>query len=98
MDNYLKDAFKTFGEPLTRSAASPALKDLLYVDMGSSCLSADNEARFKRVVGILQWSCKRGRPDVDLAIAFFTEQSGFLHNPRLEEITPPVEFFTGHNQ
>ena len=36
VDNYLMDAFQAFGEPLTRRAASPALKDLLYVDMGSS--------------------------------------------------------------
>ena len=77
VDNYLRDAFDAFGEPLTRKAATPALKDLLTIDMSSPRLSDDRAARFRRVVGILQWACKCGRPDVDLAIAFMRSRVDF---------------------
>ena len=77
VDNYLRDAFDAFGEPLTRKVATPALKDLLNIDMSSPRLSDDRAARFRRVVGILQWACKRGRPDVDLPIAFLRSRVDF---------------------
>ena len=77
MDNYLHDAFDAFDEPLTRKAATPALKDLLTINMSSPHLSDDRAARFRRVVGILQWACKRGRPDIDLVIAFLRSRVDF---------------------
>ena len=70
MLEYIMEAFEVFNQPLTRSAATPALKGLFAIDDQSKPLSNEKMERFVSVVKKLLWVGKRGRPDTKLTTAF----------------------------
>lgn len=73
--DYILEAAETFGEPLTRKIASPALKGLFKLDEEQTELDEDRAARFRSVVMKLQWVAERGRPDVRLPIAYLATRN-----------------------
>ena len=70
MKEYILEAFEAFNQPLTRSAATPAMKGLFTVDDQSKPLSEEKQERFVSVVMKLLWVAKRGQPDTELTTAF----------------------------
>jgi len=70
MKGYLQEAISEFGEDCTKRAATPAKKDLFNVDINLPRLGEAQKARFHSIVAKLLYVCKRGRPDIQLAIMF----------------------------
>ena len=70
MWQYIEEAIEVFGQPLTRSAATPAMKGLFDFEDKSKQLSEEKKERFVSVVMKLMWVAKRGRPDTELTTSF----------------------------
>jgi hypothetical protein len=70
MKEYIKEAIVDFGEDITRSASTPAKKNLFEIDEESEALTTDRKEIFHRVASKLLYVSKRGRLDIQLAIAF----------------------------
>jgi hypothetical protein len=70
MREYLEEAIVDFGEPITRSATSPAKRDLFDIDEDSELLDDEQSDTFHRVVAKLLFVSKRARLDIQLPIAF----------------------------
>ena len=70
MKEYIEEAIVLFGEKLDRIVASPATSSLFILDPKAKPLPVDRRERLHRIVGKLLWVCKRGRPDVDLTVAY----------------------------
>ena len=70
MKDYIKDAIADFGESITRSATSPAKKNLFKIDEESGPLTNKDKETFHSIVAKLLYASKRGRLDIQLPIAF----------------------------
>ena len=70
MKDYVKEAIEAFGEDVTKHAANPARKDLFEIKEDSPKLCKERADRFHRIVAKLLYISKRGRIDIQLAIAF----------------------------
>jgi hypothetical protein len=70
MKDYIKEAIAAFGDDITRSAATPAKKNLFDIDETAGLLSHQDSEIFHSVVAKLLYVSKRSRLDIQLAIAF----------------------------
>ena len=70
MKEYIEEAIDLFGEKLNRSVATPASLSLFILDPNAITLSVERKERLRSIVGKLLWVCIRGRPDVDVAVAY----------------------------
>ena len=72
MKSPLREAIEEFGEPLTRSAGTPAGKDLCTEDEDDKPLDEERFERFRRVVGKVQWATSGGkaRPYIHTPVAY----------------------------
>ena len=73
MREYIMEAIKAFNQPLTRSAATPAIKGLFTIDDQSKPLSEEKMELFVSVFMKLMWVGKRGRPDTELTTVFYAQ-------------------------
>ena len=67
---HIREAIEDFGEPIDRSAATPALRSLFDVSGPAEELTPVQQQKFKSIVPKLIWITKRGRPDIELAVSF----------------------------
>ena len=67
---YIEEAIAWFGEKLTRSAVTPATKQLFVLDPNAKVPPESRRERLRSIVGQLLRVCKRGRSDVDLSVAY----------------------------
>jgi Reverse transcriptase (RNA-dependent DNA polymerase)/Zinc knuckle len=70
MKEYIAEAIQDFGEDISRQAATPAKKNLFDIDGKSEELTGAKKEVFHSVVAKLLYVSKRGRPDIQLPIAF----------------------------
>jgi hypothetical protein len=70
MKSYIKEAIAEFRSDISCIAATPARKDLFMVNDTSGLLTAEDRETFHSVVAKLLYVSKRGRLDIQLAIAF----------------------------
>ena len=70
MKEYVKEAIEEFGEDVSKTAATPAKKDLFDITDDSPRLSKEKSDRFHSIVAKLLYVAKRGRIDIQLVIAF----------------------------
>jgi hypothetical protein len=70
MREYIKEAITDFGESITKSATTPAKKNLFEIDEESEKLTINNSEIFHSVVAKLLYVSKRGRLDIQLPVAF----------------------------
>jgi hypothetical protein len=70
MKEYLKEALVESGMNITRSAATPALRDLFEVDERSPALQKNEAESFHSITAKLLYVSTRARVDLLLAIAF----------------------------
>jgi hypothetical protein len=70
MKEYIKEAIADFGEDITRTAATPAKKNLFDIDESAAPLSRKDAENFHSVVAKLLYVSKRSRLDIQLAVAF----------------------------
>ena len=70
MKEYIKDAIEDFAQDVSKHVATPAKKDLFEIDEKSPKLDKDEADHFHRIVVKLLYVSKRGRVDIQLAIAF----------------------------
>jgi hypothetical protein len=70
MKDYIKESIIEFGETISRSAATPAKRDLFEINEESAALTNKGKDTFHSVVAKLLYVSKRGRLDIQLAIAF----------------------------
>jgi hypothetical protein len=74
MKDYIKEAIAHFGEDITRSATTPAKRNLFEIKENSVPLTDANREIFHSVVAKLLYVSKRGRLDIQLPIAFLCTQ------------------------
>jgi hypothetical protein len=67
---YIEEAIAEFGEDVTRSATTPAGRGIFEVDATSPPLTKEKPELYHKVVAKLLYVSHRGRPDIQLAIAF----------------------------
>jgi hypothetical protein len=70
MKDYIKEAIAAFGDDITRSAATPAKKNLFDIDETAELRAHQDSETFHSVVAKLLYVSKRSRLDIQLAIAF----------------------------
>jgi hypothetical protein len=70
MKDYIKEAIRDFGETITKTATWPARKALFEIDEASGALTDADRDIFHSIVAKLLYVSKRGRLDIQLAIAF----------------------------
>jgi hypothetical protein len=70
MKGYVEDAIAEFGEDVSRSATTPAGRGIFEVDNDAVLLEKDKADLYHKVVAKLLYVSHRGRPDIQLAIAF----------------------------
>ena len=64
------EAIEVLNQPLTRSAATPAMKGLFKIDDKSKPLSDEKMEHFVSVVMKLLWVGNHGRPNTELTTVF----------------------------
>ena len=72
MRDYVKESIAEFPETIDRAAVNPAAANLFEVRPDIPRLSHDQSAIFHRIVAKLLFVSKRGRPDIQVPIAFLT--------------------------
>jgi hypothetical protein len=70
MKEYIKEAIADFGGTIVRRAATPAKKNLFDIDESSKLLADPERDIFHSIVAKLLYVSKRGRLDIQLAVAF----------------------------
>ena len=70
MSDYVKNAIAAFQDDVSRSAVTPANKNIFEIDDEAPLLNKERSDRFHRVVAKLLYTSHRGRPDIQLAVAF----------------------------
>ena len=70
MEDYIKEAIQDFGEAISKKATSPATRDLFEIDQDSEKLNTTQNETFHSIVAKLLYVSIRGRPDIELAVAF----------------------------
>jgi hypothetical protein len=70
MKDYIKESITEFGETISRSAATPAKRGMFEINEESAALTNKGKDTFHSVVAKLLYVSKRGRLDIQLAIAF----------------------------
>ena len=68
MQEYIKECFETFGEPIVKTANTPA-KHCLFEVTESVSLSKEMMEMFHHIVAKLLYVSKRARVDIDLAVS-----------------------------
>ena len=71
MRKHIEDALDWFGENIQEKPVTPANKNLFVVDNDSKALNTEKSDLFHSIVAMLQYVCKRARPDIETTIAFF---------------------------
>jgi hypothetical protein len=74
MKDYIEEANAHFGEDITRSATTPAKRNLFRIKENSVPLTDAGREIFHSVVAKLLYVSKRGRLDIQLPIAFLCTQ------------------------
>ena len=70
MRGYIDDAITEFAEDVSRSATTPAGRGIFEIDNNAKLLTNEKVDLFHKVVAKLLYVSHRGRPDIQLAIAF----------------------------
>ena len=70
MREYLVEAIDAFDEDITRTASTPAKKNLFSIDWTSKRLDTKRDELFKHIVAKLLYVAKRSRLDIQLAVGF----------------------------
>ena len=70
MKEYIKEAISDFGQEITRSATTPAKRDLFEINEDSGDLTEKDREIFHSVVAKLLYVSIRGKLDIILSIAF----------------------------
>jgi hypothetical protein len=70
MKDYIKEAIRDFSDDISRQATTPAKKNLFDIDEEGTPLGNEDRDNFHSIVAKLLYVSKRGRLDIQLAIAF----------------------------
>jgi len=70
MKTYHQEAIQEFGEDCLKQATMSAKKDLFDININLPGLGATQWVLFDSIVEMLLYVCKRGRPDIQLAMIF----------------------------
>ena len=70
MKNYVQDAIDTFSDPITKTATTPAQRDLFENKYKAELLQSPQKDVFHSIVAKLLYISLRGRPDIELAVAY----------------------------
>ena len=72
MKEYLEEAIKEFPKDCSRRISTPAATHLFDINPSQTKLEDERKTVFHRLVAKLLFVSKRGRPDIQVAIAFLT--------------------------
>ena len=72
MKEYLEESVKEFPEECNKAISTPAALHLFDVNTDQKKLDTNKKTTFHRLVAKLLFVSKRGRPDIQVAIAFLT--------------------------
>ena len=69
MKDYIKECFEAYGEPVNKSANTPAKHDLFVTEV-SKPLDEEKKEVFHHIVAKLLYVSKRARVDIDLVVSY----------------------------
>jgi hypothetical protein len=95
MKDYLSEAIADFGEPITVSTTTPAKKTLFDVDDSQKELPVPKKEVFHRIVAKLLYVSKRGRPDIQLPIAYLCTRISVSTEHDWWKLRRVLEFLNG---
>jgi hypothetical protein len=95
MKEYIREAIQDFGEEITKTATSPAQKNLFEIDEESGLLSVADSETFHSVVAKLLYVSKRGRLDIQLAIAFLCTRVSCSTEKDWQKLKRVLEYLKG---
>jgi hypothetical protein len=95
MKDFIKEAIAHFGEDITRSATTPAKRNLFEIkENGVPLTDADREI-FHSVVAKLLYVSKRGRLDIQLPIAFLCTRVSCSTKQDWSKLKRTLEYLRG---
>jgi hypothetical protein len=95
MKEYVKDAIAEFPEDVSRSAVTPANKNIFEIDEAAPLLEKERSDCFHRVVAKLLYTSHRGRPDIQLAVAFLCTQVSRSTTQDWEKLKRLLQYLRG---
>jgi hypothetical protein len=95
MTEYVKDAIDDFQEDVSRSAVTPANKNIFEINDAAPLLDKERSDRFHRVVAKLLYVSHRGRPDIQLAVAFLCTRVSRSTTQDWEKLKRLLQYLNG---
>jgi hypothetical protein len=95
MTEYVKDAIEDFQDDVSRSAVTPANKNIFEINDTAPLLTKERSDRFHRVVAKLLYVSHRGRPDIQLAVAFLCTRVSRSTTQDWEKLTRLLQYLNG---
>jgi hypothetical protein len=95
MKDHLKDAINGIKESVTKTATTPARKDLFDIDETSDLLNSVKSEDFHSVVSLLLFVSKRGRLDIELAISFLCTRVSCSTEQDWKKLKRVLEYLNG---
>jgi hypothetical protein len=95
MKDYIKEAIAHFGEDITRSATTPAKRNLFEIKENSLPLTDAVREIFHSVVAKLLYVSKRGRLDIQLPIAFLCTRVSCSTEQDWSKLKRTLEYLRG---
>jgi hypothetical protein len=95
MKEYIQEAIADFGEDITRTAATPAKRDLFEVNEESPALKGEKRETFHSVVAKLLYVSQRGRMDVLLPVVFLCTRVSCSTEQDWAKLKRVLEFLNG---
>ena len=95
MREYLTEAIDAFGEDITRTASTPAKKNLFSIDWTAKKLDTKRDELFKHIVAKLLYVAKRSRIDIQLAIGFLCTRVSCGTDEDWEKLRRVLQYLKG---
>jgi KUP system potassium uptake protein len=95
MVEHLQEGIAMFGEPIGKSATSPARRGLFHVDETSEVLSKERKETFHSVVAKYLFVSMRARLDIELPIAFLCTRVTKSTKQDWDKLKRVLEFING---
>jgi hypothetical protein len=95
MKDYIKEAIAHFGKDITRSATTPAKRNLFEIKENSVPLTDADREIFHSVVAKLLYVSKRGGLDIQLPIAFLCTRASCSTKQDWSKLKRTLEYLRG---
>ena len=95
MKEYVQDAINTFSDPITKTATTPAQRDLFENKDHAELLQSTKKDLFHSIVAKLLYVSLRGRPDIELAVAYLCTRVSCCTERDWKKLKRVLEYLNG---